>query len=295
MSAMKNERVGKAVAFYTMTNPSQFNKLINEANHNDFAHQMLVDLHHALNQNSYPVSNELRDLFFSHRDVVRLVSRKLPSARSGEYRVNSFYDQQTQEHIQLNFDFTVTNGISNLDPFIIVVPNKNVNGIVSASSDVESGSLSIRRLGSGEHYHVGIINNEFSLYLPDGEYEVWLQNNYNSNEYAELSYVFIIDEGSVSPEHSPIVITVPDINVGGTLDVLSGPMDPYVSVQLMGPRHGYGIRVVNNEFKIHLPDGSYQITGYRIQNTEYIFTTPYHFDVLNGQINQEFISIQTQL
>ncbi|WP_373233461.1 hypothetical protein [Cohnella sp.] len=84
LPAKHNERVRKAVAMYLLTDQDEFKKLVRSAREDDFAHQLLVDLHAAFNLLSYDVASDVRARFFNRREVMLIVARKHPSDMAQE-------------------------------------------------------------------------------------------------------------------------------------------------------------------------------------------------------------------
>ena len=84
-SAMQNERVGKSMAFYLLTNVNEFDQLVYAARKDEFALQMLVDLHYAVTNSVSPVARELNTLLFKRPGVYKLVSSQNPSNKATEY------------------------------------------------------------------------------------------------------------------------------------------------------------------------------------------------------------------
>jgi hypothetical protein len=115
LPAKNNERVRKAVAMYLLTDQIGFKKLVRSAREDDFAHQLLVDLHAALNILSYDVASDVRARFFNRREVMLIVKRRHPSDMAQEmakyftsfvreYQLKNNQSDELNEAVQTRMD-----------------------------------------------------------------------------------------------------------------------------------------------------------------------------------------------
>ena len=215
----------------------------------------------------------------------------------GEYVVNSYWDNATQERVSLRYSFMVTNGVSNPKELILLAPAKNVFGTIETEDHLPLDQLYIdiqsTEICSGMcfSYNTTVKQGKFSVYLPDGNYVIHGYFDPTKQTFVELRYEFKVVKGLSDP--NPLHIVKMKDNVTGTLSQKDGSLIDQANINLHSVgvnSKGYGVPVVKGQFSMYLPDGEYQVEGYKTWNGGYV-TLKYSFTVSNGKSNPNPLQI----
>lgn len=209
----------------------------------------------------------------------------------GNYVVEGYYDSVTQKQVTARLPFKVTNGQSEPNPLTVTVKKENVFGTFKSQDGVpfDQVTLYLHSVSEGASpgigYSVNVIQGKFSVYLPDGKYEVGGFYNYKTQQNTSLRYTFTVSGGKSVPD--PLDIVVMNPNVVGTLTKNGVALDNvYLSLYSHGtqqnPGFGAGFDVKNGQFAVYLPDGDYTIDSYYDQATQKRVIIGYNFKVVNG-------------
>ncbi|MNM04677.1 Cellulosome-anchoring protein precursor [compost metagenome] len=207
----------------------------------------------------------------------------------GSYQVSSYYDYDAQESIQLWDTFSVVNGKLNSSPLNITIKNKNVTGslVYEDGTAAANGSMTLRNTATGSTYFdIQVKNGQFSLYLPDGEYEISKYLNSATNEVSPISYVFSVTNGQSVP--ATLSVKTKDKNLVGTVAYENGNAVGNGRLSIRGTVANstyayFSAEVRNGRFSAYIPDGNYEASGYTIYS-DYSGTIPisYVFSVVDG-------------
>ncbi|WP_223110355.1 S-layer homology domain-containing protein [Paenibacillus sinensis] len=206
----------------------------------------------------------------------------------GEYEVNTYSDQQAQESTELSGSFSVVDGKATPDPLKIVVNSKNVLGTIAYEDGTPAtdGSISIRRTDSAHsNYYPKVVNGQFSLYLPDGEYEVY---EFKASKYLDSrQFVYSISvKGGISAPN-PIKINLKSNNVSGSLVFADGTIPGGGEVWIKSINADpasikqYYVEIKNGTFNLFLPDGQYTLFQYYDLNQSIWLS--HSFSVIDGK------------
>lgn len=169
----------------------------------------------------------------------------------------------------------------------------NVTGSVQkGKKKIEKGAVQI--VGGSEsveqYYEAEIKNGIFSLYLPDGFYNV---EGYwdHTGMFISCNYSFTVVKGKSNP--SPLKIVIPADNVKGNIQkagkkVASGFL--FISNESGEEEDSYFTQIKNGQFNLYLPDGSYVVDGY-IDDTGALVSVNYSFTVVKGKSNPSPLKI----
>ncbi|HZG77179.1 MAG TPA: carboxypeptidase-like regulatory domain-containing protein, partial [Paenibacillus sp.] len=141
--------------------------------------------------------------------------------------------------------------------------------------------VSFMRKADGTHYSARTnANGGFSLFLPDGEYEVKGYWNYGNEKYVEALIPFVV-EGETTLE-----LREPVKNVVGVVTPEQTIAEAFLNVVRLDENGArgtrYSTRILENEFAMALEDGNYIIEGYYDPTNEtYVFLN-YDLTVRNG-------------
>jgi hypothetical protein len=215
----------------------------------------------------------------------------------GAYEVEGYWDEAAQEHVQLSFKFTVTNGISNPPQLALVVSNKNVSGILKLQdgTNISKAWLNIHSTASEswQSYNASVRDGQFSLYLPDGNYEVNGYWDEAAQGYVQLSKTFAVTKGVSNP--AQITIVVPNKNVSGTLKLKNGTNvgKAWLNIRSADDRQQqwYNTRVENGQFSLYLPDGTYEVEGYWDEFAQEHVQLSYKFSVTNAVSDPALLAV----
>ncbi|UOY91851.1 hypothetical protein MUG87_15450 [Ectobacillus sp. JY-23] len=207
----------------------------------------------------------------------------------GEYETDGYFDEERQRYVNHSYSFTVKNGKTKPAQLKIQVPEDNVKGkITKAGQPIQRGFTEFKNIDSERFFEVEIQNGQFSLYMPDGQYEMTGYYNVETGLYVPFTYKFAVVNGKASPAF--LHIDIPADNVTGIVSkngkvVKSG----LVSIQDTEHFYSYEANIQNGQFSLYLPDGEYEIAGYYDVERD-VFTAFYQiFTVKNGKA--EVISV----
>jgi hypothetical protein len=199
----------------------------------------------------------------------------------GQYEVEGYTDSQGN-YTAYRMPFTVAGGKLETGTLNIQIPGKNVTGTVVNGSDawlmIESSQTSDQR------YYVKVDNQGmFSLHLSDGSFRVAGYYDMQNQTYHQIDYPFTVYGGVSNP--NPLKITVPTPNVTGSVvlnnqNVNSGWLNVH-SVDLN--QTWYTAKIQDGAFKLYLPAGQYQATGYWDDQGKVYTDLNYSFTVTKGQ------------
>jgi hypothetical protein len=211
----------------------------------------------------------------------------------GKYQITGVTDPSTGAFTELDYTFLVYNGQTVSGPLNIVIPDDNVTGtIISGNTPVNNAWLDIKSMGTAYgRYHAKVLNGKFSLYLPDGSYEVKGYSSEGSDQYQVVSYDFTVVNGTSVP--SQLQIVVPANNVFGSIATQAGPIaNAWIMMnRTEGRGETYTAKIKNGHFELHLPDGTYRVTGYYDQQDQSFHQTDYTFTVSGGVTTTNPLSI----
>lgn len=219
----------------------------------------------------------------------------------GDYVIHGYWDNASQERVSLSYSFKVTNGISNPNPIVLSALAKNVFGTIETEDHLLLDQLYIsiqtREICSGMcfSYNTTVKQGKFSLYLPDGSYVIHGYYDPAKQTFVELRYEFSVVNGQSDP--NPLHIVKMNDNVTGTLSQKDGSLIDQANISLhsvAADSKWYGAPVVNGQFSMYLPDGQYEVEGYKTWNGSYV-TLKYSFTVTNGNPNPNPLQIVAEL
>jgi hypothetical protein len=206
---------------------------------------------------------------------------------NGTYEIGGYWDKDNQTYNQLRRSFTVSDGVL-VGTLNLVMPAKNMFGTIRKADGTTPSNLSIQFQSVGpdsnQGYYANVKNGEFSMYLPDGSYQVTSYYDGTAGVSKPLLKSCTVTNGVTSPASIDLVIR--PSNVSGTLknadlSNITGRLD----IQLQNGNYGLSINVVNGVFAEYLPDGSYQLNGgYRDDISNPYFQLSGTFTVSNGAL-----------
>ncbi|NJJ41258.1 hypothetical protein, partial [Paenibacillus apii] len=218
----------------------------------------------------------------------------------GSYEVNSYSNSVNQEQFTLSYAFSVKDGVTSPNPLSITIKNKNVFGTVRHEDGTPAGneSIYIRNTVINSTYtynNVQVKNGQFSLYLPDGKYEVFNHYNYDAQESTQLSYTFTVADGKTNP--NPLSIIIKTKNVIGTVAYEDGASAGNGSVSIRSTVTNstysyYNASVKNSQFSLYLPDGKYVVDYYYNSDAQESTQLSYTFTVVDGKPTPNPLSIK---
>jgi hypothetical protein len=205
----------------------------------------------------------------------------------GDYEIIKFSDLNSSNQISLFYTFKVSNGISNPRFLDIEIP-EGYKGTIKYQdgTSISNGSLSISSPDTNlsTNYIVQIKEGKFTFYLPDGNYVVNNQKNYDNQEQTSLYYKFKIVNGHTEPSQLAIILP-PKIN--GTMVNVEGEAVPYGTLMVhrtdTPDLESYFASVRDGKFSLFLPDGSYQADGLYPTSMFNRISIDYRFTVDNGK------------
>ncbi|HZG75217.1 MAG TPA: carboxypeptidase-like regulatory domain-containing protein [Paenibacillus sp.] len=205
----------------------------------------------------------------------------VPAATSGQ---NGGDGQTVSEYVQLRVAFSVLNGsVTDPSALQLILQDKNVSGtfVDAEGRPLANVQVSFMRKADGTHYSARTnANGGFSLFLPDGEYEVKGYWNYGNEKYVEALIPFVV-EGETTLE-----LREPVKNVVGVVTPELTIAEAFLNVVRLDENGAqgtrYNTRIIENEFAMALEDGDYIVEGYYDPaNETYVFLN-YGFTVSNG-------------
>lgn len=216
----------------------------------------------------------------------------------GTYKLTEFNNYDNSERISLNYSFTIADGQSAPDPIKVVVPKKLTGTVVdSENQPVNSGRLYVRTTTTPViEYATAIKDSRFTLYLPDGSYQVYTYYD-SQNNMTPLSYSFTVLDGQTVPSNLNLII--PSKNVTGTVKYSDGRVvengTVYIFDQNPSTLTSVGAKVKNGSFSVYLPDGDYKISSYYSEDSNESQQVSYTFKVVNNKSLPDPLSVVVQL
>lgn len=211
----------------------------------------------------------------------------------GKYHVNGVTDPVTGIYTELDYSFEVNGGQTINGPLDIVIRDDNVTGtIIFGTTPVSKAWLDIQSSGeTDKRYHAKVWNGNFSLYLPDGSYEVKGYSSEGSDQYQAVSYNFNVVNGTPVPLQ--LAIVVPANNVFGSIATQAGPVaNAWIMLNDTKDRGlKYTTKIKGGQFEFHLPDGTYRVAGYYDQQDHSFHQVDYTFTVSGGVSGPNPLSI----
>jgi hypothetical protein len=210
----------------------------------------------------------------------------------GTYQINGFYDFKKDAYVSLKQNFEVENGhLKNADRLDLITYPDNVFGSIqidSANGPVAllRGNVQFMKVG-GTGYSVTVKLGEFSMYLPDGTYQITGYTDQSTMTQRPLKQTFTVENG-VLKESAKLDLLVRQDNVSGTLERQTeqgkAPVkDAYLNLYQPGG-NGFSVSVKNGAFNLYLEDGTYQIGGYWDPVKQEQVSLNGSFTVANGQV-----------
>jgi hypothetical protein len=192
----------------------------------------------------------------------------------GTYRIDSYsyFEGNVYKYASLSgLDKQITVGAGNPNTITIDVPTETVKGSIN---NMPHGFISIYKIVNGERKMAWaeVIDGTFEYLLSEGTYfvyDIWEIGTPNTPEngrtitLAGLRTSFEVDSNGVG---EVAVETKPD-NVTGTL-TQDGQAVPYAWINMSNesnPDEIYNIMVVDGNFSLYVPDGTYKIYKYEGQ------------------------------
>ncbi|TYP68976.1 S-layer family protein [Paenibacillus methanolicus] len=198
----------------------------------------------------------------------------------GEYAL-VYYDE-TSGLRTLQERVVIKNGKAAKPDMSIPLPESNVTGTLSGDifKPLVKSVVIKSKADPNSTYHAQVLDGQFHLYLPDGDYEV---TGYSHNYYENiaLSVSFTV-KGGATPN-----VTIPEGKVKGSLvqnHTGSRITSAYLQIRSTGAvNKTYSTPVINGQFAIDLPDGEYRLVGYQDWGPGKFTTLTDGFTVKNGQ------------
>jgi predicted lipoprotein len=201
----------------------------------------------------------------------------------GEYETDGYFDEEKQKYVNHAYSFIVKNGKTKPAQLKIQVPEDNVKGqLTKAGQPIQRGFTEFKNIDSERFFEVEIQNGQFSLYMPDGQYEMTGYYNVETGLYVPFTYKFAVVNGKASPAF--LNIDIPADNVTGIVSKNGKVIqNGLVAIQDSEQLYSYEANIQNGQFSLYLPDGEYEITGYYDVDRD-VFTAFYQsFIVKNGK------------
>lgn len=167
----------------------------------------------------------------------------------------------------------------------------NVFGSVKAGTEPIDTTLSIRTTSSPEvWYNTSTdINGNYSLYLPDGEYQIdGIWSNEESKWYEHPTTFRVVNGQLEGQTELHINVSSKDnINVSGSVKNGTKPVQTTLSMRTTtGTETWFNTTTnTNGDFSLFLPDGSYQIDGIWSDTESKWYPHPTTFNVVNGAVD----------
>ncbi|PLT35744.1 hypothetical protein [Bacillus sp. V5-8f] len=205
------------------------------------------------------------------------------SLPEGQYELQGIWVSEHEEWNQLNKKFKVTDGglVLNID----VKETVNIEGSVKRSSEPVAGDWVNALSSTGQWYNAQLNSDgQFTLALPDGEYEIqgiWVSKY---EEWNQINKKFTVVsgklEGTLAIELKPPVI---ENNVMGSIKRDGEPINgDWVNVLATDGKWYNAQLDQNGTFGLSLPDGSYEIQGIWVSKYEEWNQLNKKFSVSNG-------------
>jgi predicted DNA-binding protein with PD1-like motif len=212
----------------------------------------------------------------------------------GTYTVEGYYDELIQKHVSVRYNFKVEKGKSNPNPLNIVIPADNVTGSIQKGSvKVAKGTISLIQNGNERiYFNSQIENGKFSMYLPDGTYTVEGYYDELIQKFVSAKYNFKVEKGKSNP--NPLNIVIPADNVTGSIQkgsvkVVKGNISLFS--QSGNERIYYNSQIVNGQFSMYLPDGTYTVNDFYDEVNQKNVSVTYTFNVEKGKSNPNPLNI----
>ncbi|NJJ41581.1 hypothetical protein, partial [Paenibacillus apii] len=219
----------------------------------------------------------------------------------GKYEVYNYNSYDGQESAQLSYVFTVIDGKPTPNPLSLIL--KKIIGTVAYEDGTSAGngSISIRTTVTNStynYYNASVKNGQFSLYLPDGTYEVYNHYNYEAQESTQLSYAFTVVDGKPTP--NPLSIKLKNKNVIGTVAYEDGTSAGNGSISIRttvtnSTYSYYNTPVKNGQFSLFLPDGTYEVYNHYNYDAQESIQLSYAFTVVDGKFEPIPLTITVRI
>ncbi len=201
------------------------------------------------------------------------------SLPDGDYILNQFTDQQSRVR-SFAQKISVRGGVlQNGSTVAIMLHRSNVSGTIKDADGnvITQGDIYFFKTNSDVSYHTEVLNGQFSLYLPDGEYMsggLWDRNVQKT--------ISIPDSRFTVTGSATVSYQLRRNNVSGTIvdetgkQITSGSINFY---QLNAPNGAQGFNgnlEINSEgtFETYMPDGTYRMDTLRnMQDETALFMT----------------------
>jgi hypothetical protein len=212
----------------------------------------------------------------------------------GEYQIEGYWDQNTQEFKSLPVTFEVSGGkVDQPDALNLIVKLDNVKGSAKVegnggATDLESAWLNLHPIGGNYGFGTKIKDGLWALYLEDGDYQVDGYWNEKTQEYTPVTVKFSVQNGAPTDE-SLLDLMIKSNNVSGTLKKQSGSSyvnvsNAWLNLHPVNGNVGMNASVKNGVFALYLPDGDYQVEGYWDQVNQVYVPVTATFTVDNGKL-----------
>jgi hypothetical protein len=212
----------------------------------------------------------------------------------GDYLIKNQNNYATEEQISLYYTFKIVNGLTEPSQIDIVIPSKIKGTIVNSEGvAVPSGTLMVHRTDTPELsiYYAQIYGGNYSLFLPDGSYQADGFYPVNMSSRISIDYRFTVNNGKTTP--NPLAITIPK-GYNGTIKNADGRIFRYGSITVYknnedGSQSFYTAPIFSGEFKLFLPEGTYQVNS--LFNGEDQIPFNYTFTIAKGQSDPNLLNI----
>lgn len=181
--------------------------------------------------------------------------------RDGEYKIETYYPDNGEKPVPLNFSFTVTNGVASQANISVIIPEVNLNVTVLKSGKlIENGVLYIRNSQDMVHTFE-IFNGKVNIILADGDYQFIRVYDRLAQKSQELDIALTV-KNSIAIIN-PLTIVLKDDNVTGTIKMGNIPApNGTLMIKTKDNMNSYSMPIKDGVFSNYLPNGEYIITHY---------------------------------
>ncbi|MCQ6561948.1 S-layer homology domain-containing protein [Paenibacillus mendelii] len=216
----------------------------------------------------------------------------------GKYSVVAYRDSTTDKAISLRESFVVTNGVPQQLDIIVHPPNLTFSAKYKDGSDV-FGSLRIRKIVTldEEPKMFGLSGSGiYSLYLPDGEYQLSWISSYTEHRIIPVLRNIEVKEGVVT-DLSLLDFVVPEITTAsvkweGENNTVAEAMTLFISRG--DPTFGLAFLVQNGEANLLLETGTYQVIGYELEGKQTVWDVNSQFQINENSTDPLVITLPIQ-
>lgn len=211
--------------------------------------------------------------------------------QDGDYTVTGVNDNDTHLYTPIKQAFSVVKGIlQNPNDLVLLVKGVNITGSVSKLVNGEllpmgNGNIGIYSPTLNQGFGINVTDGQFTTYLADGTYNVNNYYDFTTDSSISMQLTFEVENGQLKGMDRLVLVAKPN-NVFGTLQMNTenGLVDitkADLQISQIGGM-GFNASVKLGEFGVYLPDGTYQVTGYRDARTDIQTPLMRTFTVENG-------------